>query len=261
MSDSIRVEQAGPVATIWLDHPPVNAVTIRMLADLQTALQQLEQQSTVRCIILGGAGERAFCAGADLREQQSLDRPSAGRFRELARQTVLTIEHCRKPVVAAIGGWCIGGGTALAWICDIRVAAGDATFRTGDAYLGLLPSWGMGLQRLSRLLGRSQALDLLLLGEDVSAQRAYELGLVSHVVPRAELHAAAQALASRIASASPAAVLATRRAAQFSLWHGWDETAAFEEQLAAEMAAHPDAQEGIAAFLDKRPPRFQDPQP
>ncbi len=259
MSDTIRVDQAGPVATIWLDHPPVNAATIAMLHALQAALHRLEQESTVRCLILAGAGERAFCAGADLNEQQSLDPAGACRFRDLARRTVLAIEHCRKPVVAAIAGWCIGGGTALAWMCDIRVAAEDAVFRTGDAYLGLLPSWGMGLQRLSRLLGRCQALDLLLLGEDVSAQRAYQLGLVSRVVPRAELHAAAVATALRIASASPAAILATRRAAQFSLWHDRDETAAFEEQLAAEMSDHPDAQEGMAAFLAKRPPHFLDP--
>ena len=259
MSDAIRVEQTGPVATIWLDHPPVNAMTIRMLQALREALHTLEARSDIRCLVLSGAGDRAFCAGADLREQQALTDPAAAAsFRALARQTVSALEHCRKPVVAAINGACIGGGTALAWICDIRLAAEEAIFRTGDAYLGVLPAWGMALQRLPRLLGRSRTLDLLLLGEDFTAQRAYQLGLVSRVVPRTDLAAAAHATALRIAAASPAAILATRRAVQFSLAHSCDESSAFEEAQATELSAHPDAQEGVAAFLGKRAPRFGD---
>ncbi len=259
MSDTIRVEHAGPVATIWLDHPPVNAMTIRMLQSLQNVLHELEARSQTRCLILSGAGDRAFCAGADLHEQQALTDPAAAaNFRALARQTVDAIEQCRKPVVAAINGWCIGGGTGLAWACDIRLAAADATFRTADAYLGILPAWGMALQRLPRWLGRCQTLDLLLLGEDFSAHRAYELGLVSRVMQRTELHAAARATAQRIAAASPAAVLAIRQAVRFREAHGRDASTAFEEARAAELFAHPDAAEGIAAFLEKRAPRFQD---
>ena len=259
MSDTIRLEQAGPVATVWLDHPPVNAMTIRMLQSLQDVLHTLEAHSEVRCLILSSAGARAFCAGADLQEQRMLTDPAAAAsFRALARQTVDAIEQCRKPVVAAINGWCIGGGTALAWSCDIRLAATHATFRTGDAYLGILPAWGMALQRLPQWLGRCQTLDLLLLGEDVSAQRGYELGLVSRVVQQAELHAAAQATAQRIATASPAAILAIRQAVRFSAAHGRDASTAFEEARAAELSAHPDASEGIAAFLAKRAPHYQD---
>ncbi len=259
MSDAIRVERAGPIATIWLDHPPVNAMTSGMLQALQAALEELGGRREIRCLILAGAGERAFCAGADLHEQQSLAEPAAAAaFRSLARQTVSALEQCRKPVVAAINGWCIGGGTALAWSCDIRLAAEGATFRTADAYLGILPAWGMALQRLPRLLGRCQTLDLLLLGEDFGARRAYELGLVSRVVPGAELMAAAQATARRIAAASPAAILATRQAVRFSLSHGWEESAAFEEARAAELSAHPDAREGMEAFLAKRRADFLD---
>ena len=258
MSDTIRVEHAGPVATIWLDHPPVNAVTIRMLHALQTVLHELEARSDIRCLILSGAGDRAFCAGADLREQQMLTDPTAAAsFRALARQTVEAIEQCRKPVVAAVNGWCIGGGTALAWSCDIRLAAADATFRTADAYLGVLPAWGMALQRLPRWLGRCQTLDLLLLGEDFTAQRGYELGLVSRVVQGPELYTAAQAIARRIAAASPAAVLAIREAVRFGEAHDQGASIAFEEARAAELSAHPDAGEGIAAFLEKRVPSFR----
>jgi enoyl-CoA hydratase/carnithine racemase len=260
MADTlVRVERDGAVATVWLDNPPVNAVSVRMRHALHAALDGIEAEAAIRCVILAGTGEKAFCAGADLREEKDLRDPAASRaFRELGRRTLSRIESFPKPVVAAIHGWCIGGGTALGWACDIRVAAENAKFRAGDAYLGVIPSWGMGLLRLPRLVGRAQALDILLLGEDFGAQRAYELGLVTRVVPRAGLGEEAMAIARRIASASPTAILATRKAINYGLRHGWDEMAAYEEELTAVVFAHPDAEEGMTAFLEKRRPVFQD---
>jgi enoyl-CoA hydratase/carnithine racemase len=257
--DLIKVERADGVATIRLDNPPVNAVSVRLLNGLHAALDDVEADAAIRCIILTGSGDKAFCAGADLREEKDLRDPEASRaFRELGRRTLERIETGRKPVVAAIHGWCIGGGTALGWAADIRIAADNARFRAGDAYLGVIPSWGMGLLRLPRLVGRAQALDILLLGEDFGAQRAHELGLVTKVVPRADLMPAAMAAARRIASASPAAILATRRAVAFNMRRSWNDMAAFEEELTAEIFAHPDAEEGMSAFLQKRPPVFRD---
>ena len=259
MADLIRTERHDAVATIWLDNPPVNAVSTRLLHALHAALDTIEADRSIRCVILTGAGERAFCAGADLREEKDMRDPDASRaFRALGRQTLNRIELFAKPIVAAIHGWCIGGGTALGWSADIRIAADNAKFRAGDAYLGVIPSWGMGLLRLPRLVGRQRALDILLLGEDFSAQRAYEFGLVTKVVPRAELIESARQAAARIASASPNAISATRRAVQFGLRHGWDEMAAYEETLSAEVFAHPDAAEGMHAMLEKRPPSFED---
>ena len=195
MTDAlIRVDHAGAVATVWLDNPPVNAVSVRLLHALHAALDAIEADPAIRCVILAGAGEKAFCAGADLREEKDLRDPEASRtFRELGRWTLQRIEEFPRPIVAAIHGWCIGGGTAIGWSADICIAADNAKFRAGDAYLGVIPSWGMGLLRLPRLAGRNQALDILLLGEDFGAQRAYELGLVTKVVPRAELQQAAMA--------------------------------------------------------------------
>jgi enoyl-CoA hydratase/carnithine racemase len=256
---TVRVDLNGHVATVTLDNPPVNAVGIRMLRALNEALDQVEAAASVRCAILTGAGERAFCAGGDLREEQAFGTPADARaFRESGRALLNRIETFPVPIVAAIYGWCIGGGTAIGWSCDIRIAADDAKFRAADAYLGMVPSWGMGLSRLPRFVGRNNALDILLIGEDFDAARAYELGLVTKVVPRAALMAEAQAVAERIAQASPTAIWATRRAISFNLRRGWDEMTALEEEICEEVFAHPDAHEGPKAFGERRKPAFQD---
>ena len=141
---------------------------------------------------------------------------------------------------------------------SVRIAADNAVFRAGDAYLGIVPSWGMGLTRLPRFVGRNKALDILLLGENFGAQEAYAMDLVSKVVPWAELMQAAQAVAERIAAASPNAILATRKAIAHNLRHSWDSMVQYEEELCEQVFNHPDAHEGMAAFLEKRDPRFQD---
>jgi enoyl-CoA hydratase/carnithine racemase len=255
----LQVEKSGRIATVLLDNPPVNAVSLRLLETLHQAFDDIESDSAIRCVILSSTGDRAFCAGADLRDEARLRDPNASAsFRALGRRTLDRIENFKKPIVSAIHGYCIGGGTALGWSCDIRLAADNTLFRAGDAYLGIVPSWGMGLHRLPRLLGRSRALDILVLGEDFGAQRAYELGLVTRVVPRATLMTEAERVAQRIAGASPNALLAIRQAVNFNLRHSWDEMAAFEEKLADQVSAHPDAAEGRAAMLAKRTPNFRD---
>ena len=255
----VRVERAERIATITLDNPPVNAIATRSLDQLHRILDDIEKDKSVRCAILTGAGEKAFCAGADLREEaQFKDAEAAKAFRMAGRRLLNRIEEFAKPVVAAIHGYCIGGGTALAWVCDIRLAADNAVFRAGDARLGMIPSWGMGLLRLPRFVGRNRALDILLLGDNFDAAAARELNLVTRVVPRAKLMEEARAVAGRIAEGSPQAILATRRAIAYNLRHGWDDMVAFEEQLCEQVFAHPDAKEGPKAFLEKRSPRFQD---
>src|SRR5262245_17791870 len=257
--DLVLVERNARYATVTLNRPPFNPMSTSMFDALRAALDKVEHDPEVRSVILTGAGERAFCAGADMRQESRFKDPAAGKaFRGQGRATLNRLEGFAKPIIAAIHGYCIGGGTALAWVCDIRIAADNAVFRAGDAYLGLVPSWGMGLLRVPRLIGRGRALDLLLLGEDISAATARDYGLVSRVVPRAELMDTARAVAARIAKASPQAILATRRAVAFNLRHGWDEMVRFEEQICEQVFQHPDAHEGPAAFLEKREPRFQD---
>lgn len=260
MSDELLlIEKRDRIATMTLNRPPMNPMSVRMLDALHAALTDLEKDRAIRCIVLTGAGERAFCAGADIREESSFKTEAdSTAFRDYGRRTLERIESCAKPIVAAIQGYCIGGGTAIGWSCDIRIAADNAVFRAGDAYLGLVPSWGMGLTRLPRLVGRNRALDILLLGENFSAATALDLGLVTRVVPQARLHAEARSVAERITRASPQAILATRRAVNFNVRHSWDEMVRYEQEICREVFAHPDAAEGPLAFMEKREPRFSD---
>lgn len=257
--DLVLATFEGAIATVLLNDPPMNPVSGRTLDALHAALDKVEKRPGIRCVIFSGAGEKAFCAGGDLRQESQFQDASDGKaFREHGRRTLDRLENFPKPIVAAIQGYCIGGGTALAWSCDYRIAADNAIFRAGDAYLGLIPSWGMGLTRLPRLVGRNKALDILLLGQNFGAAEACDLGLVSRVVPKADLMQEARKVADRIASASPTAILATRKAISYGLRHSWAEMVRYEEELCEHVFEHPDGKEGMKAFFEKRPPRFED---
>lgn len=260
MPDSLVLcEIDAPIATITLNIPPVNAISAPVLDAIHAALDKVAAEPSVRAVILAASGEKAFCAGGDLRQEASFTDPSdAKAFRDYGRRTLNRLETFEKPIVAAIFGYCIGGGTAIAWACDIRIAAEGTVFRAADAYLGLIPSWGMGLLRLPRYVGRNKVLDILLLGEDFGPEAAHEMGLVTKVVPRAELMEAAEAAARRIASASPTAIKATREAISFSLRNSWDDCVAFEEKLCETVFNHADAHDGPRAFGEKRKPVFRD---
>ncbi len=255
----VLVDRDDRIATVTLNRPPMNPISRAVFDALHAALDRLERERGVRVVILTGAGDRAFCAGADVREEaRPRTETEAREFREYGRRTLQRLETYGRPIVAAIHGYCIGGGTALAWVCDIRIAADNAVFRAGDAYLGIVPSWGMGLTRLPRLVGRNRALDLLLLGENFDAATAHQLGLVSRVVPAARVRDEARAVAERLATASPQALLAIRQAVAYNLRHGWEAMVEYEEELCRRVFAHPDADEGFRAFLEKRAPRFAD---
>jgi enoyl-CoA hydratase/carnithine racemase len=254
----VLIDIAPPIARVTINDPPMNPISTRTLDALHAALDTVEQSPKVLCVILTGAGDRAFSAGADLRQESRLKDPAAGKaFRAYGRRTLERLETFVRPIIAAIHGYCIGGGTALAWSCDYRIAADNTQFRAGDAYLGIVPSWGMGLTRLPRFVGRNTALDMLLLGETFGAQEAHAMRLVSKVVPRAVLGGEAQRVAERIASASPNAILATRKAIAHNLRHSWESMVRFEEELCEEVCNHPDAKEGMQAFFEKRKPHFE----
>ncbi len=259
MNDTlVRLKKDGAIATITLDNPPVNAASTRLMNALHSRLDEVEQDKDIRCVILAGAGEKAFCAGGDLREEKDFGSPEASAaFRALGRRTLDRIEAFPVPIVAAIHGYCIGGGTAIGWACDIRLAADNTIFRAGDAYIGMVPSWGMGLTRLPRYVGRCRALDILLLGEDFDAETAREFGLVTRVVKRADLDRQALVVAERIASASPTAIRATRDAIQFNSRENWKDMVVFESEICEKVFAHPDAHEGPKAFSEKRKPNFK----
>src|ERR671922_1727796 len=196
--DTLVVGHDAFVSTLTLNRPPVNAVSPALMRDVLTALDELEAREATRCIVLTGAGTKAFSAGADLSAgPRAAD--EAARFRELGRRVVDRVETLGKPVMAAIRGWCIGGGFALAMACDVRLASSTARFRTGDAYIGVVPSWGMSLVRLAHYIGRNRTLDMLILGEDMTAERARDIGLVSRVIADAEFDGEVARLAARVA--------------------------------------------------------------
>jgi enoyl-CoA hydratase/carnithine racemase len=257
MESLVRLEKHGAVAKLTLDNPPVNAASSKLMNMLHERFDEIEQDKDIRCVILAGAGEKAFCAGGDLREEKDFGSPEASKaFRALGRKTLDRIEAFPVPIVAAIHGYCIGGGTAIGWACDIRLAADNSVFRAGDAYIGMVPSWGMGLTRLPRYVGRSRALDILLLGENFDAETARDFGLVTRVVKKADLEKEAFAVAERIATASPTAIRATRDAIRFNSRESWKDMVEFEVDICEKVFGHPDAHEGPKAFAEKRRPNF-----
>lgn len=258
MGRFITTEQGdGGVALATIDNPPLNALSSALLEELEQEIDRLDGDDAVRAIVLRGGGERAFVAGADIKEFPALREagsPEAGADRGL-QLLGRRMDAARTPFVAAIQGYCLGGGLELAMCCDVRVCADDARLGQPEIKLGLIPGGG-GTQRLPRLVGIGRALLLELGGEPVDAATAYEWGLVERVVPREELQAAAHELAATFAARSPHAIALLRELARttrdLSLEEGLRREAdGFRRCLASE-----DGREGVAAFIEKREPRF-----
>jgi enoyl-CoA hydratase len=259
MAEFILTEQDGAVAVATIDHPPVNALSAQLLEELEAEIERLDADDGVRAIVLRGAGERAFVAGADISEFPSLRAAADGAHEGGSARGIQKLgqrmDAARTPFVAAIHGFCLGGGLELAMCCDIRVAAEGAQLGQPEIKLGLIPGGG-GTQRLPRLVGLGRAHLLNMTGEFVDARTAYDWGLVEKVVPLEELLEAALGIARTIAARSPVAVGVLRELARTTrdlpLEEGLRrETDAFRRCLASE-----DGAEGVAAFLEKREPRF-----
>ena len=254
--ETLKVRHDGGASTITLDRPPVNAANVQLLEELLDALDALEARGETRSIVLTGAGHKAFCAGADLSGTGEKAHGNK-RFRSLGRAALERIETHPKPIIAALRGWAIGGGFALAMACDVRIASATAKFRTGDAYLGVIPSWGMSLTRLAHYIGRNRCLDMLILGEDLGAEKAFELGLVTRVVPDGEFDAEIAKVAARVATGAPITFRAIKETVRAQYWHSPAVASELETRWAALNDASQDFQEGKAAFKEKRAPKFR----
>jgi enoyl-CoA hydratase/carnithine racemase len=255
----VRVEVADGVATVTLDRPEaLNAISTELAAALAAAVEPLAVDRAVRAMVLTGAGERAFCVGADLKQRAGLDDHGWFVQREAFRRAFTAVRRCPLPTIAAVFGFALGGGTELALCCDLVVAADDAVFGLPEVRLGLVPAGG-GTQLLVRRVGRSIAKDLVLTGRRVDAAEALRLGLADRVVPRPELPVAASALAAEIAGNSPVAVRLAKWAvdlgADLALEAGMD----VEDQAWRRAILSDDRREGVAAWAERRPPRWPAP--
>lgn len=254
--ESIRYEVDGPVATITLDRPEaLNALTIPMKGELLRAFGLIARDRTVRAVILTGAG-RAFCAGQDLKERQAPDAPPlAIELRERYHPIIRAMRALDQPIVGAINGVAAGAGASLAFACDLRVAADGASFVLAFGRIGLVPDSG-ATWYLPRLVGAAKAAELALLGEALGAADAERSGLVSRVVPSSDLADEARAMATRLADLAPAALASTKRALDRAWSVDLDQALDDEADRQGVAGASRDHAEGMAAFLEKRSPRF-----
>jgi enoyl-CoA hydratase len=258
MDPSIVLDRDGPIATITLNRPAVlNALNAELLGRLDDALGTIEHDATVRALILTGAGERAFAAGADITELATLDGAVGGAaLARRGQQITQRIEALRVPVIAAVNGFALGGGCELAIACDIRIASDNAKFGQPEVNLGISPGYG-GTQRMTRLLGTGAAMLLCTTGAIVDAAEALRIGLVQRVVPIADLIVEARAIAGAIAAKAPLAVTATKRAILDGASLAMSEALALEALHFGSLVGTYDFREGTTAFLAKRAPTFE----
>jgi enoyl-CoA hydratase len=259
MSDyqSIRVERADGRATVIVARPDkLNALNSQTIAELARAFQDLAADDEVRGLIITGEGEKAFVAGADIAELARMGPIDGIGVSRQGQEAFRLLERMGKPVIAAVNGYALGGGMELALACHLRIASENARFGLPEVKLGIIPGYG-GTVRLPRIVGRGRALELILTGEMIPAQRAYEIGLVNRVVPAGEVRAAAEQLLDGILKNGPIALRFALEAVDRSLETGIDEGLGLEAHLFGLLASTEDMREGMGAFLEKREARFQ----
>jgi len=253
---TLLLEQANDIATITLNRPDVlNALNAAMFDDLEAAFTTLAADTAIRAIILTGSGPRAFAAGADIRGLVSTDAISGLAVSQRGQQVFSQIENCGKPTIAAINGVALGGGCELALACHIRLASGTARLGLPEVKLGLIPGYG-GTQRLTRLIGRGQALRMMLTATILDAPEALRLGLVEELLPAADLLPRAQQLAATIASLSPLAATGILESVTRGDSLPLNEALAIEAEIFGRLCATTDKHEGLTAFLEKRTPTW-----
>ncbi|MBN1888159.1 MAG: enoyl-CoA hydratase/isomerase family protein [Thermoflexales bacterium] len=258
----IRYSIEQRVATVVIDHPPANAFDTQTVTELNAALDELLANDEVKVIILTGGGQMAFVAGADINEIKAIlgsdDPPGKLAAASKGGQDLFVkIERSPKPVIAAINGFCLGGGLELAMACHIRIAGDRVRLGQPEINLGIIPGWG-GTQRLARLLSKGKAIEMILTGDQITAQEAKALGLINLVVPGDAVIRQATGLARKIAAKGGLALAAALRAINTGLEGPLADGLAIEREQFGALAASADAHEGIDAFLAKRPAEFKD---
>jgi enoyl-CoA hydratase/carnithine racemase len=254
---NVLYEKKNAVAYVTVNRPKVlNALNTPTWKDLRTAFEDAQNDATVRGVILTGAGNKAFIAGADIGELAHLTAFEAEQSSRFGQGVLDLIESLGKPVIAVVNGFALGGGCETAMACTVRIAVDGAKFGQPEVTLGLVPGGG-GTQRLPRLVGKGRALQLILSGEMIDAQEAYRIGLVNEIVPASDLITRAEAILKKIASNAPIAVKFALEAANKGLDTSQGEGLLLEASYFGLCAATEDKKEGTTAFLEKRAPQFR----
>lgn len=253
---NIIIAFTNNTAKITLNRPDkLNALNVDTLKELYSAFIDINNNAEVSSVILTGSGEKAFAAGADIKEINKLNILEGKKFSEFGQQVFRYIEQLTKPVIAAVNGFALGGGCELALSCHIRIASENAKFGQPEVNLGIMPGYG-GTFRLSRIVGRGRALELIVTGDNIDAQEAYRIGLVNKVYPQKDLIAKAEELCSRINSKSSLAIGMAIQSVNFSTMQENLKAENMESSLFGLCCGTEDFKEGTNAFLEKRSPKF-----
>ena len=250
----VNVDLQGAVAVLTIDRPKaLNALNPEVLADLKAAFEGIDQNA-VRCVVLTGAGDKSFVAGADIGSMSTMTKAEGEAFGKLGNDIFLMIEGFPLPVIAAVNGFALGGGCELAMSCDIRICSDNAMFGQPEVGLGITPGFG-GTQRLARLVGMGMAKQLLYTARNIDAAEALRIGLVNAVIPQAELLDAALKMAGQIAKNAPIAVRACKKAVNEGMQVSIDKAVEIEEKLFGDCFETHDQVEGMACFLSLEKPK------
>lgn len=253
----IIVKKEEGIGWITLNRPHrLNTMTIDMMDEFLSALDEFESDKDVKCVVITGAGEKAFSAGADMSMFTGMT-PSMATDGSMRVQGVLTrLEQLGKPVIACVNGYALGGGLELSLACDFRIASESAQIGSTEIKLGLIPGWG-GTQRLTRIVGLAKAKELVMLGDRITAEQALEIGLVTRVVPLAKLVDETKAFAKNFVDGPPVALKAAKHALNYATQVPFDIGIKFESEAFGVVASTKDVMEGVSAFMSKRKPEFK----
>ncbi len=255
--ETIELQIEGGIATLTLNRPKaLNALNLAMVRELQQAVHQVRDDPTVRVVVITGAGDKAFAAGADITEFKGMSPVDAWVFTKQMQRVYLELEQLPKPVIAAVNGYALGGGCELMMACDIAYASDRAKIGQPEITLGIIPGAG-GTQRLPRLIGKQRAKELVMTGDMIGAQEAWNLGLLNKVVPADQLIAEVRKLAEKLASKGAVALKAAKEAIEEGCDIGLERGLGIEGKLFSLCFATEDKAEGVNAFLEKRPPNFK----
>lgn len=256
MSDLIQVSLVDRLAVVTITRPPVNALNHEVIDALEAAFEELAGDETVGAVILTGAGEKAFVAGADINEFPTLTRANGEKLSRRGQEVFQKIADFPAPVIAAVNGFALGGGLELALACDIRVIAENAKVGLPEVTLGIFPGYG-GTQRLPRIIAAGKAKELIFTGAMIDAAEAYRTGIADHLTPPGEALARAREIAVSILRAGPIAVRFAKQAVNKGFDQSLEEGQRTEAALFGELCDTADQKEGANAFLEKRPPQFK----